>query len=45
MAQGIDGIFEKDGMFYIVETKCCSRTSNKLKREVLADGIYQMDAE
>jgi hypothetical protein len=44
--QGIDGIFEKDGVFYIVETKCCNGTSNKLKRERLTgEGTYQMDAQ
>jgi hypothetical protein len=41
--QGVDGIFEKDGMFYIVESKCCNGTNNKLKRKPLDDGSYQMD--
>ena len=42
---GIDGIFEKNGMYYIVETKCCSGTKNSLSTTKLADNTYQMDED
>jgi hypothetical protein len=32
-------------MFYIVESKCCNGTTNKLKKAPLADGSYQMDEQ